>query len=147
MKRSTPLALFAAALISIGGACAHSQDFAREFLFKVPFDFVVGEQKLPMGTYRVSRENSNILLIQARGGGSALVLASAPSPDNGQPTGGKLVFNRYGNKYFLHEVLCRYPTMNAEIKASRLEKQAQIQNSSLPGNTRTVAVLEMPEHR
>ena len=146
MKRSTVLALFAATFISIGGACAHAQ-VAREFLFKVPFDFIVGDQTLPMGTHRVTRESGDILLIQARDGGSALVLASAPAPDNGQPTGGELVFNRYGNQYFLHEVLCRYPTMHAEIRASRLEKQAQIQNATLRSNAQSVAVLEMPNPR
>jgi len=146
MKRSTVLALFAATFISIGGACAHAQ-VAREFLFKVPFDFNVGNQTLPMGTYRVTRESGDILLIQARGVGSALVLSSAPSSDNGQGDGGELVFNRYGNQYFLHEVLCRYPTMHAEIQTSRLEKQAQIQNATLRNTTQSVAVLQTPNQR
>lgn len=142
MKRSIALALFAATLISIGGATAHAQ--VAEF--KVPFDFIVGNQKLPMGTYRVSRAGGDELLIRSRDGApSVLVITSGPSYD--QSAAGRLVFNRYGNQYFLHEVLCNYAAMHAEIGASRLEKEVRIQQARLQSGTESVAVLQMPEQR
>ena len=53
MKRTTVLAYLAASLIlmvSMGSACAHAQ----APVFNVPFDFTVGNQVFPAGTYQVS---------------------------------------------------------------------------------------------
>jgi hypothetical protein len=53
---------------------------------------------------------------------------------------GKLIFTKYGNQYFLHEVLCSDVSMNVEIPKSRLETQARIQEAQLP-HSETVAAL------
>lgn len=144
MKRITALAFFAAALISIGGACAHAQTVE----FKVPFDFAVGDRKLPLGTYRITSEGGGVLLIRSRDGASAAVTSTRPAyADLLESARGKLVFYRYGNQYFLHEVLCRAAGMNAEIPARKLEKQAQVQGARLRNNAKTVAVLQMPEQK
>ena len=49
MKRITALAFLTAALISMASAYAHAQATG----FKVPFDFTVGNQVFPAGTYQV----------------------------------------------------------------------------------------------
>ena len=141
MKRTTALAFLAATLISMCSARAHAQ--AVEF--KVPFDFIVGNQTLPTGTYRVSQAAGNVLLIRSRDGSSA-ALTSTFATDVRKPAGGQIVFNRYGNRYFLHEVLCSDLAMNAEIPKSRIEKQAQIQEAQL-SHTKTVAVLYIPAQK
>ena len=135
MKRTTALAFLAATLISMCSARAHAQ--AVEF--KVPFDFIVGNQTLPTGTYRVSQAAGNVLLIRSRDGSSA-ALTSTFATDVRKPAGGQIVFNRYGNRYFLHEVLCGAVSMNVALPTSRLEKQARIQEAQLPHNE-TVAAL------
>ena len=143
MTRSTVLALFAATLVSIGGANAHAQ--AADF--NVPFAFNVGNQTMPSGTYRVSREGFNELLIQSRDGKPAVFLLTSDSPEPYEQTSGKLIFNRYGNQYFLREVFCRDVTMHAKIRPSRLETEAQIQEVKLRTGTQSVAVLQMPEKK
>ena len=50
MKPITALAFVAAALISTGAACAHVQS---SFEVNVPFNFQVGSDALPAGTYEV----------------------------------------------------------------------------------------------
>jgi opacity protein-like surface antigen len=135
MKRITALAFLAAALISMGSARAHAQE-AR---FKVPFDFTVANQVLPAGTYGVSHATQNAILIKTHDGRfHAMTLTFA---DDKQLYGvGKIIFTRYGNQYFLHEVLSGDVSMNVEIPTSRLEKRASIQEAQLP-HSETVAAL------
>jgi len=141
MKRTTTLAFLAATLISMCSARAHAQSVE----FKVPFDFIVGNQTLPTGTYRVSHADQNVLLIRSLDGRSH-ALTSTFATDARQPAGGQIVFNRYGNRYFLHEVLCSDLAMNAEIPKSRNEKQTEIQEAQL-SHAKTVAVLQIPKQK
>ena len=141
MKRITVLAFLTAALISMGGACAHAQSPR----FKVPFDFTVGNQVLPAGTYQVSYIATNTaILIRSKGERlhAALTTTYPADPSTGV---GKLIFAKYGNQYFLHEVLCADVAMNVEIPKSRLEKQARIQEAQLP-HIETVAALRNGAH-
>jgi hypothetical protein len=140
MKRTTVLALLTAALISMGSACAHAQAPR----FTVPFDFTVGNQVLPAGSYQVSYyPTKTAILIRSqdeRFQAFATTLFADPS------TGvGKLIFTKYGNQYFLHEVLCSDVAINVEIPKSRREKQAGIQEAQL-SHSETVAALRPGEN-
>jgi hypothetical protein len=134
MKRITALAFLTAALISMGSACAHAQATG----FKVPFDFTVGNQVLPAGTYQVSYATNNAILIRSQDERFyAFTTTYSADPST---SGGKVVFTKYGNQYFLHEVLCSALSMNVALPTSRLEKRARIQEAQLP-HSETVAAL------
>jgi hypothetical protein len=137
MKRMTALAFVAATLISMNAARAHAQ--AGTVDAKVPFDFVVQNQTLPAGTYRISYATQNGILIRSLDGRfHALTVASGA---DGLPQGeNKLIFNQYGNRYFLHEVLCSDMDMNLTVPRSKLEKRVRIEEAQL-ARTQTVAVL------
>jgi hypothetical protein len=139
MKRTTVLAYLAATLISMGSACAHAQTPR----FTVPFDFTVGNQVLPAGTYQVSYATQNTILIRSKDGRFHAVTTTLA--DDKESYGGELIFTKYGNQYFLHEVLCADVAMNVEIPKSRLEKQARIQEAQLP-HIETVAALRNGAH-
>jgi hypothetical protein len=139
MKRTTVLAYLAATLISMGSACAHAQTPR----FTVPFDFTVGNQVLPAGTYQVSYATQNTILIRSKDGRFHAVTTTLA--DDKESYGGELIFAKYGNQYFLHEVLCADVAMNVEIPKSRLEKQARIQEAQLP-HIETVAALRNGAH-
>lgn len=72
----------------------------------IPFSFVVDKQALPAGTYEIGSYGSlgQALMIQGeQGNASKLVLANRA--DTGKPaTQTKLVFRRYGDRYFLSQV-------------------------------------------
>jgi hypothetical protein len=142
MKRITVLAYLAATLIlmiSMGSASARAQ--APEF--KVPFDFAVGNQVLPAGTYEVSYyAPKNAIMIRSEDG--RFHVLTAIQPDDPSTSGSEAVFTRYGNRYFLHEVLCGAVSMNVALPTSRLEKQARIQEAQLP-HIQTVAALRIGE--
>src|ERR1700730_10296117 len=70
----------------------------------VPFEFVVGSQNLPAGAYTVSSINSSgeALRINSADARSSAVRLTIPA--NGKTDHAKLVFHRYGERYFLAEV-------------------------------------------
>jgi hypothetical protein len=46
-------------------------------------------------------------------------------------SGGKLVFNRYGDQYFLSEILTASDALNVKIPASKREQRVRLQEASL----------------
>jgi hypothetical protein len=141
MKRITVLAFLTAALISMASTRAHAQAPA----FKVPFDFTVGNQVLPAGTYQVDyyAPKSAIMIRSEDGRFHAL---TAIQPDDPSTSDNEAVFTKYGNQYFLHEVLCGAVAMNVALPTSRLEKHARIQEAQLASaQTQVVAVLRSGE--
>jgi hypothetical protein len=135
MKRMTALLfLLAATLIAMGSVRAHAQSTG----FKVPFDFTVGNQLFPAGTYQVSYPAQRVILIQSqdeRFYAMSMIYAADPATSDN-----KVVFTKYGNQYFLHEVLCSAMSMDVALPTSRLEKRARIQEAQLP-HSETVAAL------
>jgi hypothetical protein len=94
---------------------------------RIPFDFtVVGGTTLTAGAYTVSRSGvfSGFLGIRNRQGSVSLLI---PTPSSGrEDRAPKLVFHRYGNRYFLRAVYFgdRYgydlPATVEEREASRM---------------------------
>jgi hypothetical protein len=140
MKRTLVLALLTAALISMGGTRAHAQAVA----FKVPFDFTVGNKALPAGAYEVSYYPAKTAILIRSKDGRLHVMTTTVADDKESYGVGKLIFARYGNQYFLHEVLCSALSMNVALSTSRLEKRARIQEAQLP-HGETVAALHVGE--
>ena len=137
MKRITVLAFLTAALISMGSAYAHAQAPA----FQVPFDFTVDNQVLPAGSYQVSYYPTKSA-IQIRSQDERFHAFTGTHAANPSTRDGEVVFTKYGNQYFLHEVLCSAVAMNVEIHQSRREKQARIEEAHLArAQTQIVAVL------
>jgi hypothetical protein len=73
----------------------------------IPFDFAVGPSAMPAGEYRITCENNGLITLRELGGKhSAMVLtrpASTAAPGD-RDGAGKLLFQRYGNEYFLLSV-------------------------------------------
>jgi opacity protein-like surface antigen len=137
MKRITVLAFLTAALISMASARAHAQAPA----FKVSFDFTVGNQVFPAGTYQVSYyATKNAILIRSQDERFHALIATHPADPSTSDS--EVVFTKYGNQYFLHEVLCGAVSMNVELPKTRLEKRARIQEAQLP-HSETVAALRI----
>jgi len=45
--------------------------------------------------------------------------------------GGQLMFDKYGNQYFLSEILCQTAAMNVNVAPSKQEKRARMQQATL----------------
>ena len=139
MKRITAIAIAAlASLVTAGSAVAQGHTVKAT----VPFDFAVGNSHLPAGTYTISSADSRSstgLLIRSDSGKIAVLINAVA--DGKQSNTGKLVFDKYGDQYFMREILCSNADMNMELPVSKAEKKAQQLQASLPnGNKEQIFV-------
>ena len=71
----------------------------------VPFGFNAGNAVLPAGEYEVARHGApNILSIRSAGNGGAAMVRVTPAVPGKSNGATKLVFHKYGDRYFLSEV-------------------------------------------
>jgi hypothetical protein len=117
------LALGAAAVLAGNGLYAQQSAVA-----KIPFDFAVQTANMPAGEYTLARvsEASGVIRLQSLSTGHS-VLALAPngtSTDKGNPNEkGKLIFHRYGDRYFFAEVWMPNGGLCGAVKPSKLERE------------------------
>jgi hypothetical protein len=139
MKRMTAIAFFAlATLVTAGSAVAQEQAVKAN----VPFDFAVGNTTVPAGTYTISVDaarDSHLILLR-NDTGKVTIMATAFADGRTSQTG-KLVFDKRGDQYFLHEILCAAVDMNLELPVSKAEKSAQRLQASMPQNDQVYIAL------
>jgi hypothetical protein len=92
----------------------------------VPFSFAVGKMTFPAGTYdigTIDNRDSKILLLQARDG-SASVMVISNATENLKPADkSRLVFNQYGNRYFLSQIWVAGETRGHQLPKTSREKE------------------------
>ncbi len=138
MKRITVSILLVLASIFATGAALAAD---RAVQAKVPFDFTVGDRLLPAGTYTIASLNSGVIVIQSRD--SQISLMAITSPDSNESAhGGKLVFDKYGDQYFLSEVLCPTAAISAALPKSKLEKKVSMQQAHLRSAGQTMVAVK-----
>ena len=131
MKRNFFGILTMALLISVP---LSAQTIAR---VTVPFDFTVGQTQMSAGTYEINPLAHDAIVVRdTKEAKSALSVVRSERSRNGD-SGTKLVFNRYGDKYFLSQVLCGFGGGVRRLPTSKLEKEVRIANSNV---TRKVVV-------
>jgi len=110
----------------------------------IPFEFVAGKATLPAGEYRVEKleKGSVVVLIRAaRPGTSALVMTMAAQANEPQ-SDSKLVFNRYGNRYFLSQYWSAGSSRGRQVLKSTREKEiSRIARMETQGQVTLVASL------
>jgi hypothetical protein len=131
------LAISAAAVLGTTGLYAQTGVAAN-----VPFNFTVGTEKMPAGEYTVrpvSTANGVLQMLSVETGKSVLVNApSTLSIHKGKESElGKIIFHRYGDRYFFSEVWTPYG-LKGHAKPSKLEREIAA------GNGGEVALVSIP---
>ena len=138
MKRLTAFAFAAiAGFITVSGVFAQQQ----EAVAYIPFNFTVSGRTLPAGTYTVESPNSNIVLIRNRDKTDA-ALAIVTHEQKNAKAPGKLVFNQYGDQYFLREILCPAASQSDVLPTSKQEKRARMMEALLPGHSEVLLAMQ-----
>jgi hypothetical protein len=91
----------------------------------VPFNFNVGDTWVPAGTYIMTSDMSNPKVILIRSKDGKITLLSVTQSEDRRSDAARLVFKKYGDQYFLHEILCSRCGMNVAFHGSRHEKLAR----------------------
>ena len=141
MKQISALALLSlASLLTAGSAMA--ADRAAEAT--IPFAFNVGDKVLPAGEYTISQAGWRPSgVIQIRSTDTKHVMLTTAINDAKQPAHrGELIFNHYGDKYFLTEVLCPGAGVSMQLPPSKLEKRARMNEASLPTSSQILVAAK-----
>jgi len=123
---------------------AHAQLPGAPMRLSIPFDFTVRGKALPAGEYEVSRigdEPISLLIRNVNDKHDHVVFETEPAYAGTYPKKGELVFHRYGDSYFLSEVVTAGEDTARELTPSRQERQLQHEMASNKTEPDTVAVV------
>lgn len=144
MKRNLTITIAVMMFMAVVTITAEAQGSGpRQMRARIPFAFNVGRTSLPAGEYTVTVLNPNsdrkVLRIRSANGKlSALIQTS--ELDANAPEQTKLVFNRYGNRYFFAQAqIAGESTTLAAVKSSA-ERNEERAVASI-GRKATVAVV------
>jgi hypothetical protein len=120
------------ALIVLAGFCTAGslQAQSHEVRANVPFDFTVGNKQLPAGSYKFFSTPNDMIWIQ-NGDQQIAVLSRTEDAYISSNYVSDLVFNKYGDRYFLKEIDCTSIGLDVDIVPSKLEKQVRTQQAWL----------------
>jgi hypothetical protein len=110
----------------------------------IPFDFVAGNMQLPAGEYmvKVSAPTHTLILISRKDSTASGFINTNAAVSSEPQSQSKLVFNRYGDRYFLSQVWTEGNSRGRQLLKSPREKEiAQIAKSETQGQVTLVAGL------
>ena len=115
------MAFRACAVITV--SCLFAQ-FDHRMMVTVPFDFLVSSQHLAAGTYNVTTNlDQGTVLIRGEDNDSAKFVITIATEVGKRQEQAKLVFNRYGERYFLRQVWAPGMERGRELSPSRVEQE------------------------
>ena len=98
---------------------------SNQFKSYIPFQFNVGEQKLPAGEYIIERINGltsqEILVVRNTDTGRAMLVTVSPTEGKREEMV-QLVFHRYGEVSYLAQLKGVEPNLGLELFESRAER-------------------------
>ncbi len=117
-------------LLGSGQAFAQNADV---FAYNIPFAFRAGAVSMPAGQYlvRIPSAAKGLIFIESLKGAEHAFLLTIPFPQTRSQSVSKLVFNQYGESYFLAKVCNSASGKGQELMKSSAEREF-IQRASIP---------------
>ena len=142
-KQSLVLFSISSLFVILGVAALHAQTFDHEIRANVPFRFMVGNQTLPAGAYRVTRiDDQGVLLIKSSDSGTSAIVNTHATSFKGPQNDTALLFNRYGDHYFLSQVWTVGEVSGEQLPKSKMEREvAMARNDAQPDEQILIAGL------
>jgi len=125
-------------------AAAQVVQAQEALVVNIPFEFVAGKLTLPAGEYRVEKleKNSVVVLTHCTQPGASAVVMTIAAQANEPQSDSKLVFNRYGNLYFLSQYwMAGSSHGRLLLKSAREEEISRIARIEAQGQVTLVASL------
>jgi len=127
------LSLFGLAILVLAGP--NLAQSGATVTAEIPFAFDVGNAHLDAGNYMVDEYVSRRGILEVKsihGSGTAFVMAGQFEDNPGSSGKSRLVFNKYGDQYFLSQVWMEDGTLGCKLAASKREKE--VMNTATAGN-------------
>ncbi len=126
-RRHQLLSLFIALLIAVTIYPSKAQaQIVDDLEVNIPFQFHAGNTKLPAGQYRIHvLEDSDLTImeISSADGSTSALFQVQDTEANSTPAKSELIFNKYGNRYFLAKLFEEGSASGSQVTESRYEKK------------------------
>jgi hypothetical protein len=112
----------------------------------IPFAFAVSGKTIPAGQYTIQHaaktNNFQLVLQNTANGESVMVLAptNTASYMTTDKVEAKVVFHRYGDRYFFSEIWTADGSLSGKVQPSKLERETR----SNAGNVKQMALVSIP---
>jgi hypothetical protein len=109
---------------------------ANEVMANIPFEFVVGDKTLKAGEYTVrsATAGNEALMIQGTENGMSAMRLSGSTNQEKAKTHARLVFHRYGQRYFLAQVW-NGEKIGRDLMKSKQERAIERELASIPSKS------------
>jgi hypothetical protein len=125
------------------GPRASAQTPTLHVVADIPFDFRSGSEMMPAGKYDIQTLSSHILILRGTTQNRSQLLVAMDATMLNPSDHGKLVFHRYGNKYFLYQVWSSGQSNGFQLPRGHAEKEV-IRAANTPAPTTTELALNEP---
>jgi hypothetical protein len=125
MKRMITIVLLAAACLT-ATSTANAQVITKA---TIPFDFTVGQQVLPAGTYKITQLSPTVIQLDNWSRLIHFRVGAIPA-DTVSQRPDRLVFHQYGDRYFLSQLRGGVGEYASKFYPSRLEKNIRLEQST-----------------
>ena len=144
MKKQAYTMIAMIVLVGSMAMAAKAQTGGRiQLIANIPFEFSIGNRSLPAGEYTVrsiSDDGCNVVLrMQSRDGKTSVMLLTSTVEGKAQDRA-KLVFHRYGNRYFFAQWWVDRDSAGLEAQKSRAERAAEREIAAIKMATASVVV-------
>ena len=106
----------------------------------VPFAFSAGNTMMPSGSYRISAVSEQVDLVRNSDSGKAVFLEKAIHIQAVKEPRANLVFDKYGNDYFLREIWDGRSNVGIQLPESKREKELSLAANHLHDGPEIVVV-------
>lgn len=138
LKGFTMLMLIVVLALATAVASANAQS-ANKVVADIPFEFSVGYKALPAGEYSVQTVTTagNALMIQSADGNTSALRLSQETDRMKNSPHARLVFHRYGERYFLAEVWNGIDKSGRQLLKSQEESAIERELASIAAKSET----------
>jgi hypothetical protein len=134
--------IFAAVLVATACLMTHTGALAQNKLqATIPFDFTVGQSQLPAGTYMITYVQPRVIEF-SNWQKNVNVMTLITSTADVKQTPNSLVFNKYGDQYFLSEVRGGYGGTALKVGISKREKRVQVEEAALANQQKSLIAMK-----
>ena len=142
-KKVFSAALTCALLTVVTAATAHAQMPGTTLRATIPFDFSVRGKMLPAGDYEIRRltdDPGELTISSVNLRHERAAFNTEPVEPRGMSIKPRIVFHRYGDRYFMFEVFAAGSPTGRELPISRQERNLRRELASNKSEAETVTV-------
>lgn len=102
----------------------------------IPFDFTAGKTSLSAGVYAVEMISENALLVRSIDGKKSVLLLARQAEPGRKQKPARIIFNRYGHRYFLSQAWVSGGDVGRELHPSGAERRLARELTLAKGNAK-----------